>query len=331
MKTLVIVSLLIVLLIGNPLRVYLTIFASCIWIIYSIYYCYILFHSKDKKIVAYKYSTSPPNNNYSPFIRYLYSGKTDYKVFFLIVIELVIKGSISLKKENNMYFLIDNKCKNEVLRKSEIYVKKILFKDIGDGNYVVLNNMIRKCNFNSGYLYSVYKEWENVFIYEAAFNKYFKSNKNLIDKSTFFLVISFVLSLYNIFFTKKILLALFIFTIASLMCKYINDIKSREDEAKVEYKRWLEFKNYINKEDNTLDELDVSSLENYALYAYSLDSYYSFYDILNRKNKCDIDKSEVLKIMINKDFINIEYIFSKSIEKLNINAVLLFAKNKGRR
>lgn len=310
----------------------MTLLATFIWIIYSLYYCYILYVSKDKKIFTTKYLDTPPNNNYSPYIRYLVSGKIDYKVFFLVVIELIIKGSISLKKENNLYYLFDNKIKNEDLKKSEIYVKKILFKDIGEGHYVILNSMFKKCSFNSGYLYSVYKEWANIFEYETMFNKYFKSNKKLIDKSTFFLVTSFVISLYNVFFTKKIILAIFIFTIAAIMCKYITDMRNREDDAKVEYERWLEFKNYLNKKDNLLDELDSLSLENYSLYAYSLDSYYTFSNILkNRINNEKVEKSEILKLIVVGDFSKIEYIFSKSIEKLNINAVLLFAKNKGRR
>jgi len=332
MKLFTILCLLIILILPNELRIPLTILASFIWFIYSVYYCYILYVSKDKKIVTSKYLETPPNNNYSPYIRYLVSGKIDYKVFFLVVIELIIKGSVSLKKENNLYYLFDNQIKNEDLKKSEIYVKKILFKDIGEGHYVILNKMFKKCEFNSGYLYSVYMEWVNLFEYEAMFNKYFKTNKKLIDKSTFFLVASFVISLYNVIFTKKIILALFIFTVAAIMCKYINDMKNREDDAKGEYEKWLEFKNYLNKKDNLLGELDAISLENYSLYAYSLDSYYSFSDILkNRIDNDKIEKSEILKMINNGDFTGIEYIFSKSIEKLNINAVLLFAKNKGRR
>lgn len=332
MKLFTILCLLLILLVPNELRISLTLLASFLWLIYSIYYCYILYVSKDKKIITYKYLETPPNNNYSPYIRYLVSGKIDYRVFFLVVIELIIKGSISLKKENNLYYLFDNKIKNEDLKKSEIYVKKILFKDIGEGHYVILNKMFKKCSFNSGYLYSVYKEWANLFEYEAMFNKYFKTNKNLVDKSTFFLITSFVISLYNVFFTKRIIIALFIFTITSIMCKYINDMKNREEDAKGEYKRWLEFKNYLNKKDNLLNELDSVSLENYSLYAYSLDSYYSFSNILKNKVGTDkIEKSEILKLINSGDFTKIEYIFSKSIEKLNINAVLLFAKNKGRR
>lgn len=332
MKIFTILCLLVVLILPNELRISIISLLSIIWFLFALFYSYRLYNSKDKKIITNKYLEIPPNNNYSPYIRYLSSGKIDYKVFLLIVIELMIKGSISLKKENNLYYLFDNKIKNEELKKSEIYVKKILFKDIGEGHYVILNKMFKKCSFNSGYLYSVYKEWTNVFEYEAMFNRYFKSNKKLIDKSTFFLVTSFVISLYNIVFSKKIILALIIFTISAIMCKFINDIKNREDDAKIEYKKWLEFKNYLNKRDTTLDDVDIFSLENYSLYAYALDSYYSFSDILkNRLKEEDVEKSEVLKLIINDDFSRIEYIFSKSIEKLNINAVLLFAKNKGRR
>jgi len=330
MNKFALISLLTVLLLPNSIKVSITLIVSIIWIIYAFYYSYKLYNLKDQTIITNKYREDPPNNNYSPYVRYLYSGKIDYKVFLLIVLELLIKGSISLKIENNVYYIVDNKVIGENLKKSEIYVKKILFKDIGEGNYVILNKMIRICNTNSGYLYSVYKELENVFEYEVAFNKYFKSNKKLVDDSTMFLMISFVLSLYNIFFTKKILLALFIFGFASLLCKYINDLKNREEEASMEYERWLEFKNYINKDDNNLDELDAISLEQYLLYAYSIDSYFEFKKVIEKKN-ISSSKSEILNLVNNGIFDNIDYIFSKSISKLNINAVLLFAKNRGRR
>ena len=330
MKIIVLFSLLVILLFPGPIKVNITLIASIIWFIYTLFYLYKLYNVKDKKVTTNNYLIDPPNNNYSPYIRYLYSGKIDYKVFLLVVFELLIKGSISIKIENNIYYLIDNKIKDEELKKSEVYVKKILFKDIGEGHYIILNSMIDKCNKNSGYIYSVYKEWQNVFEYEVAFNKYFKSNKQLVDKSTSFLIISFILSLYNIIFTKKIILGLFIFLVASIICKYINDLKNREDEAQIEYEKWIQFRNYIGKTDNNLDELDIKSLENYSLYAYSLDSYLEFKNILKKKNGNYTD-SDILNIINLNVFDNIDYIFNKSINKLNINTLFLFARNKGRR
>lgn len=332
MKIIVLVSLLVVLLFPIQIKIYLTFLASFIFFIYTIYFVYKLYNLKDKKVITDKYIEYPPNNNYSPYVRYLYKSKVDYKIIVLTIFELLIKGSISLKIENNIYYLIDNKIKNEDLKKSEVYVKKLLFKDIGEGHYVVLNNMIKKCNSNSGYIYSSLEEFKNVFEYEVAFNKYFKSNKSLVDKSTGYLIISFILSLYNIFFTKKVILGLLIFAVGAIICKYINDLKNKEEDALNEYKKWLEFKNYINKEDNSLHELDTLSLEQYLLYAYSIGSYYEFKNIIDKKYKDNnIDDSIILSIVKSNIFNNIDYIFYKSINKLEVNTLFLFAKNKGRR
>lgn len=332
MKIIVLVSLLIVLLFPIQIKIYLTFLASFIFFIYTIYFIYKLYNFKDKKIITNNFIEYPPNNNYSPYIRYLYKGKVDYKIIVLTVFELLIKGSISLKIENNIYYLIDNKVKNEDLKKSEVYVKKLLFKDIGEGHYVILNNMIKKCNSNSGYIYSSLEEFKNVFEYEVAFNKYFKSNKNLVDKSSAYLIMSFILSLYNIFFTKKIVIALLIFIVGAVICKYINDLKNKEDDAFIEYKKWIEFRNYINKNDNNLYELDDISLEQYLLYAYSMDCYYEFKNVIDKKYKDNnIDNSLLLNIVKSNIFNNIDYIFYKSINKLEVNTLFLFAKNKGRR
>lgn len=297
------------------------------WFIYLIYFCYKLFSFKDKKISTSNYIETPPNNNYAPYIRYLYSGKIDYKLFLLIVIELIKKESISIKCENRLYYLIDNKIEDETLSNSEKYVKKILFKDIGSKEYVILNEMINKCNFNSGYLYEVYKEWADIFYCDVSSNKYFKSNKKILDNSTNFLVMSFIISLLNIIITRKIIISLIIFFIAAIVCKYINDINNREEESKNEYIKWLEFKNYINKKDIELN-IDNNLLEGYALYSYALDSHTKFKNILN---KYDSFESEILNMFSSNIIIDIDYIFKKSIGKLGINAIILFKSNKGRR
>lgn len=323
----VILFVFLVILFGFKYMPFLTYILTFSWAIYLIYFSCKLFSVKDKKISTNNYIETPPNNNYSPYIRYLYSGKIDYKVFLLIVIELIKKESISIKYENRLYCLIDNKIEDEVLSNSEKYVKKLLFKDIGSKEFVVLNEMINRCNFNSGYLYEVYKEWVDIFYCDVSSNKYFKSNKKILDNSTNFLVMSFVISLLNIFFTRKVIISLIVFSIAAIICKYINDISNREEESKKEYIKWLEFKNYINKKDIEFN-LDNNLLEEYALYSYALDSYNEFKNILSKYDEFD---GEILNIFSNNIINDIDYIFKKSIGKLGINAIILLKSNKGRR
>lgn len=330
MKIIVFISILIVLLFPSSYKIGITNVMTFAWIFYTIYYCYNLSKVKDEKIVTHKYSVSPPNHNYSPYIRYLYNHKFDSKVFVSTIIELIIKKSISLKvDENGNCYLIDNKVVNEDLNKAEMCLKKFLFKDVGEGNYLYVNSFLKKCSSNSGYIYSVYKDFQETFEYEVTFSKYFKSNKDLIDKSTAFLIVSFILSLYNIIFTKRIIVGAVVFIVAALICKFINDLKIMEDGVKNEYKEWLKFKNYINKQDNNFDELDIYTLENYFTYAYVLDSYSNFKRCLD--NNDIVDKSDLLKVVNSGLFDKIDYIFNRGINKLSIGNLLLFARNKGRR
>ena len=150
----------------------------------------------------------------------------------------------------------------------------------------------------------------------------------------FYFCVSLVIALYNVLFTKKIFIALFIFGITSLLIKYVNDYVNKESDAKVEFEKWLEFKNYIKKYDNTLDELDIMTLENYATYAYVLDCYDEFLNVLYRKYKNDkscFDDSVVLSIMNARIFDDIEKIIHNAINTFILNTRVLFAKNKGRR
>ena len=81
-----------------------------------------------------------------------------------------------------------------------------------------------------------------------------------------------------------------------------------------------------------MHELDTLSLEQYLLYAYAIGSYYEFKNIIARKYKDNnIDDSLILSIVKSNIFNNIDYIFYKSINKLEVNTLFLFAKNKGRR
>lgn len=335
MKIAIVTFLILILLIEESFRYNIILFISLCWGLYTILHVIKLYKLKDKKIITDRFSLSPPNNNYSAHIRYLYKGKVDYKVFVATILELILKKSISLVRNNSLqYYLVDNKIKDEVLTKNEHYVKKILFKEIGDGEKLNLNNFKKACNKNSGYINSVYKEWQNVFECECAYNKYFKSFKVVVDDSLFYFAISFVIALYNALFTKKIVIALLIFFVTSLLIKFVNDLKNMEDDAKVEYKKWLEFKNYIKKCDNTLDEIDNISLENYATYAYVLDCYDEFLNILYKKykknEKC-FDDSVILLIMNLRIFDEIDRVFCKGIKKFTIKSRVFFAKNKGRR
>lgn len=332
-KLVVILSLLIGPLLGDAF-IPIVIFLSIIWVLYTIYQFIKINKFKDKEIITDKYLLEPPNNNYSANIRYLYKGKVDYKVFVSTIVELMLKGSVSFVRINkNEYCLVNNK-NGEELNKIEEGVKKIIFDDIGNSDVVSLDLIKKKCSKNSGYIYSVYKEWQELFEYQCASNKYFKSNKNNVENVLLYFIASIIISIYNIVFTKLIWLSIIIICITGYLCKNVNDIKNREEGAKKELEGWLKFKNYIDKSDNSLDELDVTSLENYATYAYVLDCYDSFVNILNRKNSKNKDSfkdSVLLMIMYLRIFDEFDNVFKTSINKAFFNSKILFSRNKGRR
>lgn len=333
-KLVIAFSIAIVVVLPNEIKYIITIALSIIWFFYTIQQIIKMHRIKEKKITTDKYSTSPPNNNHSAYIRYLYKGKIDYKVFVATIMELILRKSISFVTYNgDDYHLIDNK-NDEDLSKSEKYVKKILFKDIGDSDNISLNLIKKKCASNSGYIYSVYKEWQGVFEYECAYNKYFKSNKNVVEDFLMYFILSLVISIYNIFFTRLIWLSIVMLCITGYLCKYISDMKRLEDDVKKEYEDWLRFKNYISKHDNSLDELDIVSLENYATYAYVLDSIDDFVDTLNKKNSNNansFNNSVLLTIMHLRIFDYMDKVFKEGIHDIHFNSRILFSKNKGRR
>lgn len=336
MKVFITIGLLIILYITPAeYKSVLITFFSIVWFLYTIYYAIKLYKIKDKKILTDKYLPEPPNHEYSPYIRYLYTGKIDYKVFFATIIELLLKKSIILyRKDKDKYYFIDAKEVDEELTKNEIFVKNILFCKIGDKDQVSLSQIKEEAKHNSGYFYYVYNEWKNLFSFESAKCKYFKPIKPIIDNSLFYFMLSIILSILNIIVNNYIFVAFFIFLITSLLIKSVNDYCNRENDAKAEYKEWLEFKNYIKKEENDLFELDVKSLENYATYAYVLDEMKKFLNVLYKKYEIDnnvFDDSVLLSIMNFRIFDDIEETFKKSINLASVKSVVFFSRNKGRR
>ena len=316
-KLVVILSLLIAPLLRDAF-VPVVIFISIIWVLYTIYQFIKINKFKDKEITTDKYLLEPPNNNYSANIRYLYKGKVDYKVFVSTIVELMLKGSISFVRINKDEYCLVNDKNDEELNKIEEGVKKIIFDDIGNSDVVSLELIKKKCSKNSGYIYSVYKEWQELFEYQCASNKYFKSNKNNVENVLLYFIASIIISIYNIVFTKLIWLSIIMICTTGYLCKSVNDIKNREDDAKKELEEWLKFKNYMKKQDNSLDELDVSSLENYATYA-------------NSKNKDSFKDSVLLMIMYLRIFDEFDNVLKTSINKAFFNSKILFSRNKGRR
>ena len=316
----------------ESIRYKVTIALTFAWMLYTLYEVIKLIKVKDKKIVSKKVLEYPPNDNYASHVRYLYKRKVDSKSFVSTILELILKESISLKRNNNEYYFVDNKVKDEVLTKNEEYVKKILFVEMGNTESTSLSNIKNACKKNTGYIACVLKEWKTECEYECIKDKYFNSVKNIIEDYIFYFVISLIIAVYNIVITKFILVSVCIFLVTIFLSIITNNLKKINEEFILEYKSWLEFKNYINS-NNNLSNLDNNVLERYALYAYVLDSYKPFKRALFDKYVKDnnsFNDSIILSIMNASVFDYIDKVITRSINSVEIKSYI-YAKNKGRR
>lgn len=317
----------------DVIRNSVTIALTIVWSIYTIYQIIKLLKIKDKKISSKRILKHTPNDSCASHIRYLYKRRVDYKSFISTILDLLLKDSISLKRSNGEYYFIDNKIKDEVLTKSEEGVKKILFVEMGNTDNVSLSSIKKMSKINVGYLSIVLKDWNITCEYECVKEKYFKSVKRIIEDYIFYLVISLIIAIYNVLFTKYILVALIIFVVTSVLSVITNNFKKINEESIDEYKSWLEFKNYIESKDASISQLNNNILERYALYAYVLDSYKSFKSIVYNKyinDKNSLNDSVLLSIINTSIFDDIERVIRKSINSIKIKSCV-YAKNKGRR
>lgn len=333
MRVLVLLLLITTLLLPKSIVAEITLVCSAFWAIYTVYICVKLVKYKDKKIVVKSTSLNIPNDNYASHIRYLYKKKVDNRVLICSIFELLLKGSISLKRINmNDYYFVDNNIPEEVLSKNEKAIKKMLFTEIGNTENVSLARIIEAFTKNSGYMYTVYKSWRETFIYECVNDKYFKSIKPVIDDSMFYFVLSMIIVFYNILFVGYPYIFLPMFLITSYLVKEVNDLSNMEEEAKEEYKEWLKLRNYL-KSGKKLN-CDINELERYSLYSYALDTHNEFknmlYDMYVKDNKV-FDESVLLSVINTGIFDDIAKEISKSINICKFKAIILSSKNKGRR
>ena len=64
MKLIILASLLLVIVLSDPVKISITIFFSILWFIYTIYYIIKLNKAKEKTIKTNNIRKNPPNNNY---------------------------------------------------------------------------------------------------------------------------------------------------------------------------------------------------------------------------------------------------------------------------
>ena len=328
---LVILLLVFVLIFLENIRYEVTIFLTILWAIYTIYQIIRLFILKDKKIVTNAILEYPPNDNYASHIRYLYKRRVDSKSFISTILELILKDSISLKRNNSEYYFIDNKVPYEALTKNEDNVKKILFREMGNTESVSLLEIKNACRKNAGYISTVLKDWALTCEYECIKDKYFKSIKKVIEDYIFYFVISLIIAVYNVLITKLLIVAVVIFLMTSILSIVANNFKKMSEDAIPEYKNWLEFRNYLNR--GNLSDLDNNILERYAIYAYVLDAYKPFkYSLFDKymKDKEIFNNSVILSIINASIFDDIEKVIRKSINKVKVRSYI-YVKNKGRR
>lgn len=334
MKIVIVLSTLLILIIPDSLKEIFVLLLSLIWLLYTIYFVYKFSKIIDKNQIINTFSERPPNHNNSSYIRFLYSSKIDYEVFIASIIELINKESIALIRKNKCkYYIINKKNIDEDLTKNELLLKKILFSNIGNDECVSLDEIKKYAKNNSGYFSYIYNDWKNAFKYETVKYNYFKPIKGIIDSSLFYFMSAFIIAIFNIIYTKNILIAIFIFLVTSILIIKVNNYSNRENTAKEEYNKWLEFKNYIKKPDNELYNLDNKSLENYATYAYVLDTFDDFKKILDKKfidNPNVFCDSMLLSIINLNIFDDVEKEIKDSLKIMDFKSNIWISKNKGR-
>ncbi len=285
--------------------------------------------NSEKLEVVNEYNTFFTTSNYVN--NYLNYSSDSSKLYDLLYSDYIDKNNITV---DNILTNIKSYPKNSTIKVTEMkyvkvkkdyiyYIKGKIYQNTFDGKELIDDNfnVVAVLDFDtlSYAIYPIeddnYKEViDKIKKIEIENNKY-----NSIKKSELI--------------TKEQICVIYL---SDYIDKIYNDIdlsyKILSKSMKEKYTTLEEYKNYINKYDNDLDELDIESLDNLAMYAYVLDEYESFINILNKryeKNK-DIDNDVILSIMHLRIFEDIEYKITSGLKTSKYKSMNLFKRNKGK-
>lgn len=315
-------------------RVVIDIF-SIIWFIITFIYFLYIYYKKDKEYESSfkeEYCLTAPSCSPPEVIGFLLTCSVKKEYLTASIIELIRKKAISINKGSKDYYLIDNKNSKQYLTRTELYIKKWLFKCIGDGDKVSFGLIKKESKNNSGYFYSCYHEWVDLVHFDCARYNFFESKKEVIEQTLLYFATSYVLALYNILITHNYLISILILIITTLFIIYVNNFYRRNKETNREYEEWMAFKRYIQKEDNHLNEYDNNTLGIYSVYAKVLNVNLEFRNILKKKakeNKNIYEDDPILPYICSDVIDNLDKILVKGIKR-SVVANILFVRNGGR-
>jgi len=249
-------------------------------------YIYITKDKEYEKTYFNLYNKFIPNNRSCETLGYLMNNKVTRKHFIACVIDLIRRKDIYVGTINNEIYLIDNKSNSDFLSKSDKFIKKFLFDNIGNGEYVSLTSIKNETKYNGGYFYSRLKEWYELVKIDCARYNFFESKDDFIQKVFLYFSISFLLAVYNLFITHYILLSIIIMLLIIVFLIYISSFYKRTKESSREYEEWVSFKNYLDNSNYLKKEkYDSNTIGLICVYSIVLKSFDKFNNIFVENDK----------------------------------------------
>lgn len=304
---------------------------SYLWFIFTIIYIVNVYKNRDREYDnKFKglYCKVIPNNRSPESLGFLLDGSVKEDHLLASLKDLMRKKIILIGrfKDNNEYVLVSKKAMLHFLSKSEAYLMRWFFENIGNGEYVTFKQLKREGTNNSGYFNSCYKEYIELVNLECARYSFFESKKALLDNMLFYFVISYIFVMYNAFVSHNFMIAGLMFVVTSLFVVYVNSFFKRTLESSREYDEWKAFKRWIKEIPNSISDYDIDSLELTIVYAKLLkvDKYVKNI-VVNRK---DTKKNNFISCYKFGILDELDKILNTEIRSSAI-AMVLLGKNRG--
>lgn len=304
---------------------------SYLWFIFTIIYIVNVYKNRDREYDnKFKglYCKVIPNNRSPETLGFLLDGSVKEDHLLASLKDLMRKKVILIGrfKDNNEYVLIYKKATSNFLSKSETYLVRWFFENIGNGEYVTFKQLKKEGSNNSGYFNSCYKEYVELVNLECARYNFFESKKDLLDNMLFYFVFSFILVIYNSIVSLNYIYAGIIFVIASLFVVYVNSFFKRTIESSREYDEWMAFKRWIKDDPDSVIDYDIDSLELTIVYAKILKvNKYIKNIIIKRKDTAKNNFISCYKFGIIDE---LDCILNRGIKSSSV-AMILLGRNRG--
>lgn len=242
-------------------------------LIILIIYVYKNYDKEHQSSFKTKYFRDFPADYGPEIVGYLVNKKITGSDVSNSILNLINKKAISyeeIKKRNFIFKCdVDTTINRSDLTESEKILIKWLFKKIGNGTEVKLNEIKKEAKRNHSLFLGQYEKWKNEVLVEANSYNFFEDNSTIKTYSILYSILGIVLFIFSINYPVNPIFEIILVLAVIISIIYFALITKRTKHGNEDYQKWLGLKRFLKDFGNfkARDLPQIALWEKYLVYA----------------------------------------------------------------